>query len=793
MNIISTVRRLSAMDRAELLFRLRSEGRKALQRARYAWSPPAWDRSTLGSILDERAPWIADAARLARRGDPIGAHRALGRHFSERPSTWPLEAGARGPLADAVADRFPGAAAEAASRAKALAAGLHDLLGYRDVSCGTPPDWHRDHVNGGGAPKAFWATIPYLDPVYGDHKVIWELNRHQHFRALGRAFWLTTDERFRSVFVSELEDWFIANPPGCGINWASMLELAFRSLSWTWAVEFFCGGTERDDVPWLVDVMVGLDRQLNHIVHNLSSYFSPNTHLTGEALALYCVSRAFPELRESGARAALGRELLLRESTRQVCADGGHAERSAHYHRYSTDFYLLALLIARRSKDPAAQRFADVTRAHARFLRTIADDRGRLPLIGDDDGGQLFGICGGRPADASATLAAAASVLGDPALAVSPPSEEAYWILGEAPAVFVTAENPSPVPSRLLESSGYLVSRTRHGDHLIMDAGAHGYLTGGHSHSDALSVVLTVAGEPVLVDPGTATYTMNAAMRDAFRSTRMHNTVVIDGADHTEPRGPFGWQRFPEARILASDVGSVVDFAQATHDGYRHAAHIRSVVVLHGIGWLIADHVCGEGDRLAESFWHLHPMWTPSVQGRCVTLSGRQTRLAMAFTAGEISVMAEGPLAMFAPEYGRIETACTLRVAERRAAPFSVGAFVAATGRAIDAVHDDSVGLAPLPLQGDLPNGWHGAAFRIESAGIEMLILVAASAGDPAPGPGVLWGTSAVRTDARLAVLRRHDGSWRAVRSTGGNQVHVAADAGGPVAGDRPHVEAMQA
>ena len=33
----------------------------------------------------------------------------------------------------------------------------------------------------------FWSTVPYLDPSSGDHKIIWELNRHQHLLVLGRA------------------------------------------------------------------------------------------------------------------------------------------------------------------------------------------------------------------------------------------------------------------------------------------------------------------------------------------------------------------------------------------------------------------------------------------------------------------------------------------------------------------------------------------------------------------------------------------------------------------------------
>src|SRR5262249_58139956 len=91
----------------------------------------------------------------------------------------------------------------------------------------------------------------------------------------------------------------------------------------------------------------------------LSHYFSPNTHLLGEALALYVCGRALPELAASGRRAAIGRRILLDEIDRQIAPDGGHAERSTHYQRYALDFYLLALIVARLTADAAASRFEE--------------------------------------------------------------------------------------------------------------------------------------------------------------------------------------------------------------------------------------------------------------------------------------------------------------------------------------------------------------------------------------------------------------------------------------------------
>ena len=91
-------------------------------------------------------------------------------------------------------------------------------------------DWHGDPVHRRRrAPRVFYADVPFLSPQIGDHKIIWELNRHQHWLQLGRAAWLTGDDRYAQAIVTQLNDWLTDNPPLVGVNWASMLEIGFRS------------------------------------------------------------------------------------------------------------------------------------------------------------------------------------------------------------------------------------------------------------------------------------------------------------------------------------------------------------------------------------------------------------------------------------------------------------------------------------------------------------------------------------------------------------------------------------
>jgi hypothetical protein len=728
MSAFGAVRRIAAMDRPELQFRAASGLRNAVGRLRFKVHPPRLNRPDIVHVLNGTSgTLVAGALDAAHRGDLLGAHVALARHFEIRAATWPLHASARRLLVDEIRRDFPHAASEAQRRADGLVAGVHDFLGFEDVPVGNPPDWHADPIHGRRAPLAHWTEVPFLDPAIGDHKIIWEINRHQYFVALGEAYWLTGDRQYRETAVAHIEDWIRANPPLAGVNWASMLELAFRAMSWTWAIEFFCHDAGEDRSPWLVDLLLALDRQLTHVEQNLSTYFSPNTHISGEGLALYAVSSALPELRRSEARAAHGRRILETEAARQIRPDGGHAELSAHYHRYSTDFYLLALAVARTGGDPAAALFEAPARSQATFLRTIADDRGRLPALGDDDGGQLFWFGGEPAASAAATLGVAASLLGDPSLAVSRPREAEYWILGRRPERAARRDAPAAWPSRLLPDSGYFVSRATDGSHLVFDAGPHGFLNGGHAHADALSIVLSVGGDPLFVDPGTGTYTMDAAARDRFRSSRMHNTLVLGGREHAVPGGPFRWQARTDARMLVARCGPEVDFAAGAHDGYAPFRHVRAVLAIHGTGWLIVDRVSGPGEIAADTWWHLQPSWQPTAAGHRVDLRGTGgRRLTVASTASTLTILEEER--SFAPVYGRMERGIAVRASRTARDTCVIGTFVPASVGA-QVVEIDEADAAPAPA------GWAETRFHVRIDGsVRQVSLWFPSGGQAEPG-----------------------------------------------------------
>lgn len=747
------------MDGSELRFRLASQTRRTADRALSSLARPAWRRADVGRLLTSEAraasPDLRAAERALSLSDWTAAHEALAGYFARRPSRFLVAPQSLRALSARIRECFPDAAAAARHRADRMLSGHYDLLGYRDIDFGMPPAWHRDAVHNREASRQFWSDVPYLDSSQGDHKVIWEINRHQHWLGLARAFHLTGEGRYYSAVIAQLENWMAVNPPLHGMNWASMLEIALRSLSWLWALHFFVAEASQgrtDEAPWTVDLLLGLDRQLLHVERNLSLYFSPNTHLSGEALALYVAGRTLPEFRNSRRWETLGRHLLLQEIDRQVLADGGHAERSAHYHRYATDFHLLALLIARTTGDPAAPRFEEASRRLSHYLRAITDDNGRVPLLGDDDGGQLFPMCHRAPWDCRDTLATAAIVLQDPSLAVSDAPEETYWLCGEASADQTSLTERSRASSTALPDSGYFVSRTRAGDHLVFDAGRHGFLNGGHAHADALSLSLTVRGQPLLVDAGTATYTMDLRLRDLMRSTAMHNTVVVNGRSQAQPSGPFHWETRTDARSTMWRSELQFDYAEGRHAGYGPIGHSRGVLAIHGFGWLVVDHLLGPGGATADTMWHIHPEWIVKQEARGVSLQCGPLvgRLVSSTPYQSANQDVEG-LDLYSPIYGEVHRASCVRDRIVGPLPASWLSFIWFDNRPTTGA--DLIQIETLPLVIS-PTDWVGAAFRISFRDREVFVLSAVPCHEEeaSDSPSQRWGCDVFQTDGRLAV-----------------------------------------
>jgi hypothetical protein len=439
------------------------------------------------------------------------------------------------------------------------------LLG-RTIDFGPEIRWRRDPLSGVETGTPYFRRIPYLDAKRaGDHKIIWELNRHQHLVVLAQA---GDDESWKEC-VRQLETWLDQNPFQRGINWASALEVAFRALSWARIYDLAGGRMEPQFRRRFVDALY---RHALHIVTNLSIFFSPNTHLLGEGVALHALGTLFPEFPIASEFKRIGLQVVTEQMDRQVRNDGSHFEQSSYYHVYALD---MLLFHARLAPPPAVYR--EKLARMADFLDALLGPDRVLPFLGDDDGGRWFHPYGPRDQFGRATL--------------------------DAANVFLARPNP-PAESKMFSDAGLAVMRA--GDRqVIFDGGAFGAGGAGHSHSDTLSLLARAGGQAILIDPGTYTYTGDPAMRDWFRGSAAHNTVRIDGLDQGEMAGPFRWKTKPGVRWIEWTPGSERDVAEA-ECSYMGFVHRRRVVFEKPDRVLVSDTIMGpSGEHDLLQSWHL--------------------------------------------------------------------------------------------------------------------------------------------------------------------------------------------
>lgn len=463
------------------------------------------------------------------------------------------------------------------------------------IDYGTTVAWRRDPRRGTETPAKYFRRIRYLDlDAAGDHKFIWEINRHQHLVLLAQAYVITGREEYRDHVFRQLEHWWAENPFQRGINWTSALEVAFRALSWIW-VWHLLGAAMPEAFRRLF--LAELYRHGLHLEYNLSIYFSPNTHLLGEAVALHAIGRLFPQFPRAERWRKLGQGIVRGHMQTAVKDDGSYFEQSAYYHVYALDLFSFHAVL-----EDVSTPYREGLARMAEFLASIVSDGGNLPFLGDDDGGRFFSPYGLRARFARATLAATSSLLGKRFFPCTEHDvdEIALWWLGPERCKANLADTLT-LQSRAFNDTGIVVMR-RGLVCAVFDAGPFGPGSAGHSHSDSLSLVVTIGDRELLIDSATYSY-MDPEWRALFRGSAAHNTVRIDGRDQGVTAGPFRWAQKPDVKLIEFTSGLAKDRAVASCQ-YQGFTHTRTVEFADN-EVSIVDQIEGPaGEHDIEQFWH---------------------------------------------------------------------------------------------------------------------------------------------------------------------------------------------
>ena len=454
--------------------------------------------------------------------------------------------------------------------------------------------WDVHPLTGRPAGRTHWSRSDLRATHLGaDVKFLWELNRHSQLLRLAQAWLLTGRADFADTLGALLDGWMRQNIPGVGINWASALEVAFRAIGWCWI-----RGLTADSDIWTADREARFRWMLwqhgRFVERYDSRHHSPNTHLTGEALGLLCIGTHLPGLPRAARWRSHGTRLLRAGLERQLLADGFHYERSVGYHRYTLEFALHGALLSPPGVDRGAFLRHLERAAEALERMELAD--GYWPAVGDDDGGTTLALTACFPSDPCPPLSAAAAILKRVDLSPTCRKEcqSLSWWLG-IDASGTRAPGPRERNAALVHA-GFVIGRAAVLDgrqvSCLVSVGPHRGMDSGHAHSDIGHVEVIWGNRPLVADPGSPVYSSDLVLRASIRQESAHACLTLPEAPQAEPGGPFSWRRVNlegSWRVRDRDGAWAVEVERIVRSGAAPSRHLRSVLLVRGVGLLVLD------------------------------------------------------------------------------------------------------------------------------------------------------------------------------------------------------------
>ena len=309
-----------------------------------------------------------------------------------------------------------------------------------------------------------------------DIKMPWELSRFHHFNTLGRAYWISGDEKYAKEFVNQLIDWTNCNPPRIGINWRCSMEVAIRLINWISAYFFFNHSpffTNEIKTIFFKNILI---HQL-HIYHNLEFGYRSRTdgiprngnHFMTDLIGLVFPYFIFPSLASKRIyRKSLN--WLYQEIDLQINPDGVHYELSIGYHRLITEILLAIVLIMKKNNIQLSDFIINKIQKMVDFVLAYTKPDGYTPQARDADNSRLISFTDNHVNDHRYLLNIGAVLFNrsDFKSAARSFSHEALWWLG--PSGFnkflSIKEDKNTNGSKIFSYSGFCFMK-QNGDYLM--------------------------------------------------------------------------------------------------------------------------------------------------------------------------------------------------------------------------------------------------------------------------------------------------------------------------------------
>jgi hypothetical protein len=433
-------------------------------------------------------------------------------------------------------------------------------------------------------------AIPFFLISIHDIKFIWEPARFGWAFTLGRAYHIMQDEKYAEAFWKYFETFTDGNPPYLGPHWMNGQEVAIRLMSLLWAVQVYqtaaASSAERRE-RLVQSIAYHAGRIPPTLIYARSQN---NNHLVTESAALYTAGVALdqPRWRE------LGWSWLNHTLCTQISSYGEYIQHSTNYHRLMMQSALWVNMILReRHQHWPFPTLEALTRASHWMFSMIDPASGQTPNLGANDGALIFPLSSTPFNDFRPTVQAAARAFLRTTLPAGIWDEMSLWL-------------GLPASEHTTDSEAYMTDHLRGKD-------SWAYLRASRfksrlSHMDQLHFDLWWRRLNITQDSGTYLYNGEPPSDNPFVSTRVHNTITIDGRDQMARGGRFltlDWFPAYSKNLLEADE-KILGRVLAYHKGYRRLGirHERMATVFTDERWEIKDNLIFT--KPGEHFFRLH-------------------------------------------------------------------------------------------------------------------------------------------------------------------------------------------
>ncbi len=213
-------------------------------------------------------------------------------------------------------------------------------------------DWHKDaKSNFRWSEKTWFRGIKFGHKEGCDIKFPWELSRLQHLPQLALYFNSLNIKSYEAKLIEveiydQILDFIAFNPPLYGVNWASTMDVAIRSVNILIAIYIL---PKENSIYWKKNKEIIISSFYDHakfILKNLEWSENRGNHYLANICGLLCLSSLLPSTNETDKWLGFSVSEFNREVIYQFNEDGSNFEGSTGYHSLSLEMLLYSIIIS---------------------------------------------------------------------------------------------------------------------------------------------------------------------------------------------------------------------------------------------------------------------------------------------------------------------------------------------------------------------------------------------------------------------------------------------------------------